>query len=121
MPYVNSHCDYDFKIGEVLLRKLFSMCFHFNCTFASVSATTYPRLKTGSEGFYSHSVCFMANSFQGCVLTKVKLVEKECLLLVFRMFFTFRNYACWYWVCFKKLCLCMFFSTEYQYRVKRTR
>lgn len=97
------------------------MPFHFNCAFAYISATTCSHLKTGSVGYlFIFSVFYGKHSFQGCALKKVNLAEKEFLLLVFSMFFTFRNYACRYWVCFKKLCLCMFFSTEYQYRVKRT-
>lgn len=83
--------------------------------------TTYPHLKHLEQwNLLIFSMLPGKHWFQGYVLQKVKLVEEEYLLLVFWTFFTFKNYACWYWVCFKKLCLCVFFCTEYQYCVKRT-
>jgi len=99
------------------MRKLVSMHFHFNSAFIYISATTHPHLNWECRVLFIFRLFYGKHSFQGCVHKKVTLVEKGCLLLVFRVYYTFRKYACWYWVCFKKLCLCMFFSTECQYRV----
>lgn len=51
---------------------------------------------------------------------KVMSAENPSSSFDFRMFSAFGNYACWYRLCFEKLCLCMFVLYRLSIRSKKS-